>query len=71
MQLSGYHRFWGCSITIVHRVKDFLYSGFMYVKRSGIMGMNFVLLHYFQSLLNFLCDWTSAYPGMFGGALSI
>ena len=27
----------------------------MHVQRSGIMGMNFVLLRYFQGLLYFLC----------------
>jgi len=29
MQLSGHHECWGCSITMVNGVKDFLYSRFL------------------------------------------
>ena len=30
MQLSGYYRYWGCNITVVDYMKDFLYTGILY-----------------------------------------
>ena len=36
MQLGGYHRYWGCSITIVNCAKDFHYSGFLCTVREEI-----------------------------------
>jgi len=44
MQLSGYYRCWGCSITMVDCVKDFLYINFLYTRGDQPLWSGITLL---------------------------
>jgi len=71
MQLSGYHRFWGCSIAMVDCVKDFLYSRFLFTRRyQGQCGWISCFIVIFTSLPNFRRIFHFGTCVLLGGTLS-